>query len=258
MLHRENKSWFCPARHCYDVAKSGYVNLLPANAKKTKDPGDNPDMIASRARMMDCGYYKKLGEAVLAKLNDLPHAAVADIGCGEGYLTRIIKERYPESQCIGIDISKYAADAAARRCKDNLYIVASSAAIPLADKSVDVFINTFAPIELNELRRVLSPCGSLIKIVPAPDHLWQLKELLYEHPYKNPEVSFDPEGFLLVSREIVAQTFHAAGDEIEALLRMTPYYYKTSPDALAKILSLPEIETILSFNLSVYKPYEHP
>lgn len=251
-LQKENKSWYCPARHCFDIARSGYVNLLPANAKKTKDPGDNPEMIASRVQMMDCGYYNNLGEAVLTHLKDLPHAVIADIGCGEGYLTRIIKDRYPETTCIGIDISKYAVDAAAKRCKDNLYAVASSAALPLADASIDVVINTFAPIDIGELIRVLSPHGALIKIVPAPDHLWQLKEHLYQSPYKNPEASFAPEGFVLQSQTTIYQTFRAAQKEIEALLKMTPYYYKTSPEAIAKLTSLPKIETVLAFGLYVF------
>jgi len=253
-LRREEKSWFCPARHCYDIARSGYVNLLPLNAKKTKDPGDNQEMIASRAQVMESGYYQHLGEAVLALLAVMPHKVVADIGCGEGYLTRIIKKRYPKTICIGIDISKYAVDAAAKKNKDNLYAVASSAALPLADHTVDLFINTFAPIDLGELKRVLSPGGALLKIVPAPDHLWQLKEQLYNNPYKNPEDSFAPEGFALVSQTTVTQMFCAEGKGIEALLKMTPYYYKTAPEALEKLLALPRLTTGLAFNVSVYQP----
>lgn len=253
-LRRENKSYFCPDRHCYDIAKSGYVNLLSPNRKRTQFPGDNAEMISARAALMDSGYYSALTDSICDVLSSNPGGVVLDIGCGEGAITRIIKYRYPKMLVLGIDISKFAVDAASKRCKENIYFVASSASLPIMDKSVDFVINTFAPIDLIELKRVLKPSGLFIKIVPAPDHLWHLKELLYETPYKNPEDTFNPEGFTLMEKVTVNSLFTARGNMILDLLQMTPYYYKTSKESIERITSLDEITTELSFDLMVFKP----
>lgn len=251
-LHREKKSFFCDARHCYDIAKSGYVNLLAPNQKRTPLPGDNAEMIAARTALMDKGYYDSLANCINNILEEKPCKTVLDIGCGEGVISRKIKEHYPETCVLGIDISKFAVDTASKRCKENLYAVASSAALPLLDSTVDVAINTFAPIDQAELKRVLVPGGIFIKIVPAPDHLWQLKELLYEQPYKNPEPSFAPEGMTLLGKQTVNSLFTAKGKMIQDLLQMTPYYYKTPKESIARITSMQEITTLLSFCVLYY------
>ena len=42
-LTREPRRWFCATGHSFDVAREGYVNLLPVQHKKSRDPGDTPD-----------------------------------------------------------------------------------------------------------------------------------------------------------------------------------------------------------------------
>lgn len=251
-LCRENKSLFCPSRHCFDIAKSGYINLLPPNAKRTPLPGDNAEMIAARASLMDSGYYALLADAVAGIMQNTHDAVVLDIGCGEGYLSRKIKEKYPEMFILGVDISKFATDEAAKRCKENLYCVASSASLPVIDNSVDIAINTFAPIQIPELKRVLKHNGIFIKIVPAPDHLWELKEFLYETPYKNPEDAFLPEGLTPIEKKEVSYSFTACGNRIGELLQMTPYYYKTSKDSIARLCAMPSVTTRLAFSVMVF------
>lgn len=251
-LKKQEKSYICAQGHCYDIARSGYVNLLPPNRKRTLFPGDNADMIAARVALMDSGYYDALGECVCKILQDKSTATVLDIGCGEGYISRIIKLRYPKTHIMGIDISKFAVDAASKRCKDNLYCVASSAALPVCSGSIDVIINTFAPIDTGELDRVLTKDGILIKIVPAPQHLWHLKELLYENPYQNPEDTFSPQGYTLKQKIVVESMFETKGKQIESLLQMTPYYYKTAKESLDRIIALPSLITKLSFCVMVF------
>lgn len=252
-LHRDKKSYFCPSRHCYDIAKSGYINLLPANAKKSAAPGDNPEMISSRVALMDAGYYAPLADAVADILDTRSNAVVADIGCGEGYISRKLKERHPKTVVLGVDISKFAVDAAAKRNKNNLYCVASSVSLPILDAAVDVVINAFAPIDIGELRRVLKPGGLFIKIVPAPDHLWELKEALYETPYKNPEDAFTAEGMRLLETKEISYRFCAVGSQIEQLLQMTPYYYKTSKQSIEHLFSLPSLTTKLAFSIMLFE-----
>ena len=55
-LAREKKVWRCENHHCFDVARSGYVNLLPPSASG-KRHGDDKRMVAARTAFLSRGYY---------------------------------------------------------------------------------------------------------------------------------------------------------------------------------------------------------
>ena len=63
MQHR-GKCWSCAQGHTFDMARSGYVNLLPANRKHAKNPGDNAVMMRARKRFLDAGHYAPLLQAL--------------------------------------------------------------------------------------------------------------------------------------------------------------------------------------------------
>ena len=117
----------CETGHTFDVAKQGYVNLLPAQQKKSREPGDSKEMISARQRFLNHGIYQpvseKLNEILAGLLADKHPATVLDAGCGEGYylnrFTEYYKHASPESNisCLGLDISKPAIIAAAKRNK---------------------------------------------------------------------------------------------------------------------------------------------
>ena len=89
-LTRSDKSYACPQGHQFDMAKEGYVNLLPVQHKRSRDPGDSAEMMQARRAFLDAGHYLPLRETVAQMLGDLlPDSASAmlDIGCGEGYYT---------------------------------------------------------------------------------------------------------------------------------------------------------------------------
>ena len=62
-LEREETRWLCPNRHSFDRAAAGYVHLLPANKKHSKDPGDDKAMVAARSSFLDKGYYAPLRDS---------------------------------------------------------------------------------------------------------------------------------------------------------------------------------------------------
>lgn len=93
-LSREKNSYICPQRHQFDMAKEGYVNLLPVQHKRSRDPGDSAEMMQARRAFLDAGHYQPLRDAIVAQLRerlDEKATAVLDIGCGEGYYTRICR-----------------------------------------------------------------------------------------------------------------------------------------------------------------------
>jgi 23S rRNA (guanine745-N1)-methyltransferase len=62
-LTLENKSQRCANGHSFDIAKEGYVNLLLVQQKKSKEPGDNPEMVKARREFLQAGYYQPLCNA---------------------------------------------------------------------------------------------------------------------------------------------------------------------------------------------------
>jgi 23S rRNA (guanine745-N1)-methyltransferase len=110
-LARTDKSYACPQGHRYDMAKEGYVNLLPVQHKRSKDPGDSAEMMQARRAFLDAGHYQPLRDAVAqllaAKLAD-GASAILDIGCGEGYYTAAFADiaQQKGASTFGLDVSK--------------------------------------------------------------------------------------------------------------------------------------------------------
>ena len=115
----------CDKGHCFDRSKSGYVNLLDIKQKRSKLPGDNKQMAAARRDLLNGGFYEPLSDAVNSACEQLlancNAPAVLDAGCGEGYYTerlfRFLEESGSCPELYGVDISKFALDIAAKRCK---------------------------------------------------------------------------------------------------------------------------------------------
>ena len=228
-LLREDSVYICPSRHSYDIAKEGHTHLLPANRKHSKMPGDDKGMASARRAFLDKGYYTPLRNALrelaVSLTGDTPR--VLDTGCGEGYYTAGVWHALLEAgkmpQMAGIDISKFILRLAARREKSVEFAVASSYHLPVADSSIDLILNCFSPLALEEFRRVLVSGGHFLYVVPSEKHLWELKEVLYDHPYPN-EVKETPyEGFRYVTIRHVEETIHLENQQdIHALFQMTP------------------------------------
>jgi 23S rRNA (guanine745-N1)-methyltransferase len=124
---KQGKSLICPDGHSYDLAREGYVNLLQANRKNSRLPGDSKEMIAARRRVHAAGLYHPLAVAIREQLTTLasPSPRVLDLGCGEGHYCRSIQQVLPASSVYGIDISKAAVKMAARSCPEASFAVAS-------------------------------------------------------------------------------------------------------------------------------------
>ncbi|TLM79691.1 23S rRNA (guanine(745)-N(1))-methyltransferase [Microbulbifer harenosus] len=189
LLSLEKQSWRCSNGHSFDRAKEGYVNLLPVQQKRSREPGDSADMLAARRRFLDAGYYRPLAQAICAQLSvttfgDRP--LLLDIGCGEGYYARtLVASGWEPANIFGVDIAKAGVRLAAKRQPQANFAVASSFHLPVADSSVDALLRVFAPGPAEELVRVLKPGGILLDVSPGPDHLWSLKSRLYETPQRH-------------------------------------------------------------------------
>ena len=254
----------CRKGHRFDRARSGYMHLLPANRKHAKNPGDDKLMVDARRKFLDKGYYRPLADTVsrLAGewLANLPHQTpcVLDAGCGEGYYTTLLYDalcqRGMEPDILGVDISKLALDKAAKRQKAIFYVVASVFHLPVPDACCDLLCSLFSPYCSEEYQRVIRPGGAMLLVIPGENHLWELKQAIYERPYKNQVKPFALEGFTLLDHMQVHDTIYLAEhNDIENLFKMTPYYYKTSEQDQARLLGREELMTQIEFEVLLYR-----
>lgn len=256
-LVREERAYVCPKRHSYDIAKEGYVNLLPANKKHAKDPGDDKEMVAARTRFLDGGYYAPLREALAALVSERDPKVVLDSGCGEGYYTAgicgALREKCSDVRAAGVDLSRSALKKAARRDKAAEFAVASVYHLPLADHSVDLLVNCFSPLALEEFRRVLRPEGTFLYVVPGAGHLWELKEVLYKNPYENEEAESAYDGFEYERIVPVDFTMTLDAPALQDLFRMTPYCWKTPREGIERLNALERLDVTASFRIHVFR-----
>ena len=254
----------CRKGHRFDRARSGYMHLLPANRKHAKNPGDDKLMVDARRKFLDKGYYRPLADTVsrLASewLANLPHQTpcVLDAGCGEGYYTTLLYDalcqRGLEPDILGVDISKLALDKAAKRQKAIFYVVASVFHLPAPDACCDLLCSLFSPYCSEEYQRVIRPGGAMLLVIPGENHLWELKQAIYERPYKNQVKPFALEGFTLLDHMQVHDLIYLAEhNDIENLFKMTPYYYKTSEQDQARLLGRGELTTQIEFEVLLYR-----
>jgi len=167
----------CENGHNYDLAKEGYVNLMPTGKKLASTVGDSAAMLVARREFFESGFYEPLRQKLVELvIKDSPRV-VGDIGCGEGYYIGGIAAALPGARCFGTDIAKDGIKMAAKRYPRASFAVADTyGQLPLAEHQADVLINVFAPRNAREFNRVLDPSGKLIVVIPAPEHLAELRE----------------------------------------------------------------------------------
>ena len=227
-LTRSGNSYLCPQRHQFDRAKEGYVNLLPVQHKRSRDPGDSAEMMQARRAFLDAGHYQPLRDAVSEKLRAINPQQLLDIGCGEGYYTHAFAALAQETW--GLDVSKTAVRFGAKRYPQVNFCVASSQRLPFADSSMDVVIRIYAPCNPSELKRVVKPGGWVITVTPGPRHLVELKGLIYNEVQLHAPHSEVIEGFTLESHDALAYPMQLTGSEAVTLLQMTPFAWRAKPE----------------------------
>lgn len=261
-LEREPARWLCPNRHSFDRAAAGYVHLLPANQKHSKDPGDDKAMVAARSAFLEKGYYAPLQEALCRAVAEyavnFSAPVVLDSGCGEGYYTaglfQTLSQEELTPQIAGVDLSKAALRRAAKRLPEGEFAVASVYHLPMPDQSADVLVNIFSPLAIEEFARVLRPGGLFCYAVPSARHLWEMKQVLYSRPYENPVKREDYSGFIWQNVKEIRRTVELEETaDIMALFGMTPYAWKTPREGVARLENLDRLRCQIGFDLHLYQ-----
>ncbi|GAB2587053.1 putative RNA methyltransferase [Kribbella endophytica] len=213
----------CTAGHAYDLAKQGYLNLLPSAS--TGIDGDSAEMVDARAEFLSRGWFAPIREALvdgLPKADGQPLAV--EVGAGTAYyLAGVVGTGW---RGIAVDVSRYAARRAAKVDPGIGSVVADAwRELPVRDGVADVVLDVFAPRNAAEMARVLAPGGTLLVVTPNQQHLGELIDVLGM-------VSVDGEkerrlvesltGFERVDQRVVETAMRLDHEAIEQLVGMTP------------------------------------
>lgn len=236
----QGTSLVCANRHCFDIARQGYVNLVP-NAKAS--PYYSRGSFEQRRTILERGYYAHILDAVVQCLNNANTVrSILDVGCGEGFYSRAVHQAYAQSceaDVLAFDISKESVQLAAREDTESAitWFVANLANLPIETASVDCILDIFSPVNYEEFARVLTDRGVVIKVVPGAQHDVQLRDVAREQlrhdTYDNADVvrAFE-EHFEILSRETITRTMTMPYDDIQSFAHMTPLLFNVDIDAL--------------------------
>ena len=220
----------CNNRHSFDLAKFGYVNLAPQIKQSANYDKEN---FQNRQQILEAGFY----QAILEDISDLLASSkttktILDIGCGEGFYSRKLQERYPDKTFYAFDISKDSVQIAAKS-EPNWsvnWFVGDLARLPIKDASMDILLDIFSPANYGEFRRVLSKDGILIKVIPTENHLKEIRQKVQDQltnkDYSNQDIkNHFQEHFTILSSQTASLTKTITAEQLQALLSMTPLLF---------------------------------
>lgn len=264
--------------HPFDVARQGYVNLLPVQQKKSKAPGDSQASIDARQRFLNAGHYQPLQaligqqmaqllaqyERVTTSVAERDKAAVnwLDVGCGEGYYTQAMAQMGADviETLIAADISKPAVSTLAKvskaasqlwyqkdkdsAAKTAIYpLVTSAAHLPLRAHSVTGISSIFSPILPEAFSDVLIDAGYLIIAKPDVGHLATMREALFDSVREHDSDKFLQELsplFTLIGTHRVSTVLRLSAGDLADLMTMTPYAYRARAENRQALLASSE------------------
>jgi len=253
-LLRDAKQYLCENNHSFDIAKEGYVNLLLSGKKRSREPGDNQEMILARHGFLSKGYYNRLSEELIKTIQHLANSATTtliDSACGEGYYLKNIHDKL-KIDCYGVDLSKIAMKLASKASKEINYAVANAFTMPVLNNSVDFALSVFSPFNEDEIYRIVKKQSYWIIVTPGRHHLFELKRELYDNVQLN-ESSLTLHSFKISQKnELKYEIDIDNNNDIQNLVKMTPYYWKTDKSRIEHLLSnVSKLQTRVEFEITI-------
>ena len=254
-LRQIDKTFRCDAGHSFDMARQGYVNLLPVQNKRSLNPGDTREQVLSRRAFLEAGFYAPIAQALCAAAKELNCTGpILDVGCGEGWYSAQLSATL-DAPLVGLDISKEAVRCAAAKYKNARWICGSAARLPVASGSAGLVTSLFALTVPEEFKRVLRSDGYYFQVLAQEDHLLGLKSIIYPTlTHKEKNVTPELPGFTLVRQIPIHFTFTVEGAQVQNLLSMTPHVYRISKEGAQRLAETDKLTDTASAVLNIYAP----
>jgi 23S rRNA (guanine745-N1)-methyltransferase len=253
-----DRVWTCANGHSFDVARSGYVNLLQPQDRRSRDAGDPRAALDARARLLNAGIGHSILDAFVttaAALLPDTGGVVADLGCGFGDALALLQARRPVLG-VGIDLAAQAVDVAARRFRSTTWVVANAdRRLPLLDGHVSLVLSLHARRNPEESRRVLADGGYLLVAVPAHDDLIELREAIQgsrvERDRTEAVIAEHQASFDIVDQSSARERHRLNSEQLRDLLRGT---YRGERATLAeRVQSVTDLMVTLASDLLVLR-----
>ena len=253
-LNRQDRTYVCPSRHSFDMARQGYVNLLVVNQKHSLNPGDTREQVLSRRAFLEAGYYRPILDTLIETAKDFGITGpIIDVGCGEGYYSAQLAQAL-NAELMGFDISKEAVRWAAAKYKGPTWLTATASHIPVSDGSAQLVTSLFALTLPEEFARVLAEDGFYFQVLAAQDHLLALKSIIYpELKFKEKDSVPELPGFELVRSVPIRFTFTVEGEQIQNLFSMTPHVFRIGKEGAERLKNTQILTDTASCVLNVYR-----
>lgn len=178
MVIFDKNSVKCVNKHCFDISKKGYINLVNSNTKTIYDKG----LFESRHEIYNSKVYDNLIEEIKSIIKNYTlnkySNYILDAGCGEGYfLNKLYEDKDICNKCklIGIDIAREGISIATRGENKIIWCISDLANLPFKDNRFDIILNILSPANYKEFARVLNNYGMVIKIVPESNYLKEIR-----------------------------------------------------------------------------------
>lgn len=259
-LAATGKQYRCPQGHSYDMARQGYLNLLVAQHKRSRAPGDGPEMVLARRRFLEQGHYQPIASAFAdftetqLQAAQQPSLQVADVGCGEGYYSGQLQQRLNSltpTSFYGIDIAREAVKLAARSYPEITWLVASGGRLPLLAGQLDAVVSLFTPIMPESWHKALRSAGSVLLVTAGINHLIELRELLYSEVRTklfDPTPQMSASGFRAIDNQRFQQRVHIPAEALDDLLIMTPHGWRVTAETRERLQQLNGLTVTLDVN----------
>ena len=254
-LERIDRSYRCEAGHSFDLARQGYLHLLPVQNKHSLHPGDTREQVLSRRRFLEAGFYAPIADTLCRKARELGLTGpILDVGCGEGYYSSRLASAIG-AELTGLDISKEAVRCAAARYKGPTWICGTASRLPVPDGSAQVLTSLFALTMPEEFHRVLMKDGYFFQVLAQEDHLLGLKSIIYPTlTHKEKDVTPAVPGFRLLESVPIRFPFTVEGQQVQDLLSMTPHVYRISKEGARRLAETETLTDAASCMLNIFRP----
>ena len=128
-------------------------------------------------------FQRWIGAKLIRKIPESAPGTIVDLGCGTGYFSEVLKNKFPDANYIGMDLSDDMVNfAKAHHSSECAWLAGDAESLPFKSNSIDLVFSSLAiqwcsnlALLMKEVERVLSPNGCFVFSTLLDGSLEELK-----------------------------------------------------------------------------------